>query len=1859
MIGRDYLPTNINNDDTSGSDSEGHNPCPVCNGKATKKRMVQCFKCEEWVHFKCAGVSEEVKDIAEWLCPVCATQKKRSQRKDDRSKVPIRTSSNLENPSGIESGAIPSTSNQPNQAKEVFQGKTYSRVSNVSSRRKETIMAQLNNSRQRQELLLQRQIEVENEAKLLKELELHESERASVSVPSTHGSRRGLPEEAQNHGLPDPPVCLPIQEIEAPFQLRGRPTLQGNQPVLGPTPQQISARHGVRKQLPKFGGNPSQWPMFMTNYTESTRVCGFTTSENLVRLQDALEGRARSLVEGLLKRPEDVPNIIETLKRVYGRPEILLRELKQKARNLPAPKTDDLNGLVTYAIEVHNITCSLEDATLDDYRRDPEFIGELTDKLPSYLKNEWVRARIDKKDVVLYGNWIFEYAMSVLQEYPSVSQSFKETKESQEKPKKKVTVGVHCEAEPTTSKTCRKCPIDGCNSTCIHPSQCEVFKKANVKYRNSCVSTLKLCYRCLKSHSFANPCRNPVPCTVDGCKKRHHPLLHYASKTPPPEASKQPAPVSRPEPSEATEQSTPVATVVNSHAHCPASDVARFRYIPVTLYYGDYAIVVYAFLDEGSSTTLATKHVARALHARGIACPLQLKWTDESVVRDEQESEKITLTIKIGTKFYSMGARTISSLALPEQSLNFEDLARKYKHLRGLPIKSYDRIQPDILIGLDNWHLAVPLKTVEGRIGEPIAMKCRLGWSIFAMEGRNQVDDSFFHCCKERRKPLDEDLTELVKSFYAIDRLGVKPNADVLQTAEEKRALQIMTETTRRRGNRFETGLIWKFDNVQLPDSRPMALKRLKCLEASCRRNPERLETINKLLLDYIDKGYAQILTPEELRIPRQRISYVPLFVVTNPNKPSKIRPVWDFAAEVNGVSMNDVLLSGPDLTAPLLRVLFRFRQKQVIVVGDIKEMFHRILINEADQHVQRFLWREGETSREPDEYILRVMSFGATCSPSCAQFVKNLNAEEFATECPEAKYAIQQNHYVDDWLQSFDDKDEALRVAQQVKDVHSRGGFEIRNWRSNSKHVTDELGERCEEEVNLQLSEEQTEKFLGVWYSSKRDAYTFSLKLNKAHTEILSGQRTPTKRELLRTLMSIYDPIGLISQFTIRLKILMQDTFRSKMDWDERITEEQNNSFRSCMAELPKIERLYIPRCYTGNWIVNGDVDIQLHTFVDASEKAQCAVCYFRIEKGGEVRCSQIASKTHVAPLKLVSIPDMELEAAVLGSRLAQTVKKYHEYVISKQFFWSDSRVTLYRLQSNDLRKLRKFTAFRVAEVQDRTNIADWRFVPTMLNVADDGTKVTKATNLDASDRWYKGPEFLYNPESEWPREPIEQINVEEVVSVHHVKDSLIDVNRFSTWKSLRKTVAFIQQAFCKPQPFKVNCKGYKKAEYLVFNMVQTEAFREEMNLLKQGKTVPRKSPLFKFSPKLDEDDNVIRVRGRIDAVSSVSDDTKQPIILPKNHHVTRLIIEHYHRLYFHIHSDTVINELRQKFAIPALRALVRKVKFACIICQIREPKIIEAEMAPLPAGRLTTFAPVFAHTGVDFFGPFLVTVKRSREKRYGVIFTCLTTRAVHVEVAYGLDVNNCIISLRNFMCLRGQPDTFYSDNGGNFVAAQKVVCDGIIVNFDEIANHFEDRQIKWCFNPPRAPSMGGAWERLVRTIKTAFYAALPQRNLTDPLLRACMSEAVHVVNSRPLTYLPLDSKESEALTPNHFIFGNSNGVHSTKKVPADDVVCIQNSYLASQQFRNKMWKRFIKEYLPDLVRRTKNFVPTEPLRTGDIVIVCDDTLPSNSWPKGIIIETFPGKDKQVRSAKVRTSTGTYHRPTSKLAKLDIKSSI
>ncbi|XP_058456653.1 uncharacterized protein LOC131434039 [Malaya genurostris] len=744
----------------------------------------------------------------------------------------------------------------------------------------------------------------------------------------------------------------------------------------------------------------------------------------------------------------------------------------------------------------------------------------------------------------------------------------------------------------------------------------------------------------------------------------------------------------------------------------------------------------------------------------------------------------------------------------------------------------------------------------------------------------------------------------MVRDYIATEDCGVSSKI-LLESDSDKRANMLLEQTTVRIGNRFTTGLLWRHDYVELPDSYMMAIRRLECLERRMHRNETLKENIHRQIAEYQQKGYAHCASTEELESadPR-RIWYLPLGAVTNPNKPGKVRLIWD--ARVNGISLNSVLLSGPDLLTPLPSVLFRFRQYSVAISSDIKEMFHQLRINDRDKHSQRFLWRES-SDKEPKVFLMDVATFGATCSPTSAQFVKNKKALEFTDKFPRAVQGIIQNHYVDDYLDSFETVDEAKSVAETVQLIHSKEGFTIHNWISNSKSVLDHLGEVSNADIKHLTSGKGhiAERVLGMLWLPESDELGFSTSFTDRVRTAMKTCDRPTKRMVLKTVMSLFDPLAFLATFLVHGKILLQDIWRTGIKWDDSVNDKHFERWLRWIDLIKQVSSFRIPRCYFHDASAMLYDSLQAHVFVDASEAAYSAALYFRIRRSdGSFQCSLVAAKTKVAPLKHGTIPRLELMAALLGARLLSFVVENHTISVRKRFLWTDSATVLSWICS-DHRTYRQFVACRVGEISSVTNESEWRWVPSKFNVADEATKWGKGPCFDAGCRWYVGPDFLCLPEDDWPKQPTTVATKEEIrpclIHQETLPTTLIHFDRFSSWNRLSRSSAYLVRAITFWKRKKIGVAGTRRlalsqeeireGETLIWKLVQREVYADELVLLSRNELLPEKermgllrsSNLYTLSPKLGQD-GLIRLDGRIGATELASSNAEHDA-LTTNH--------------------------------------------------------------------------------------------------------------------------------------------------------------------------------------------------------------------------------------------------------------------------------------------------------------------------------------------------------------------------------------
>jgi hypothetical protein len=449
------------------------------------------------------------------------------------------------------------------------------------------------------------------------------------------------------------------------------------------------------------------------------------------------------------------------------------------------------------------------------------------------------------------------------------------------------------------------------------------------------------------------------------------------------------------------------------------------------------------------------------------------------------------------------------------------------------------------------------------------------------------------------------------------------------------------------------------------------------------------------------------------------------------------------------------------------------------------------------------------------------------------------------------------------------------------------------------------------------------------------------------------------------------------------------------------------------------------------------------------------------------------------------------------------------------------------------------------------------------------------------------------------------------------------------------------------------------KQAENLIIRSVQYEAFADEIELITKQKALPKGS-LTKLNPIIEES-GILRVGGRLSR-ADLSDKERHPVVLPGSHHVTALLVKLCHQQTKHQGRHFTRGRIRAAgYWTIGEKRLVNRVIHECVSCRKLRGKLAYQNMADLPSERLTP-APPFTYVGLDVFGPWQVVTRRTRggvakNKRWAVIFTCLTVRAVHIEIIEAMDTSSFLNALRRFLALRGSVSQFRSDCGTNFVGAQTDLATALQeMKNEQISSYLARQECEWLFNPQHASHAGGIWERVIgmtRKILDAMLHELPTKQLTHEVLTTLMAEVSAIMNSRPLVPVSTDTEAPEILSPSMILTQNPSPLPPPPgKFTPKDLHAAQ--WRQVQYLANVFWARWKREFLPLLQVRRKWTQDQPNLRIGDLVFLKDKEIARNEWPIAMVTKVFPSEDGKVRKIEVTTaregSKRCYDRPVTEV---------
>ena len=1152
-------------------------------------------------------------------------------------------------------------------------------------------------------------------------------------------------------------------------------------------------------------------------------------------------------------------------------------------------------------------------------------------------------------------------------------------------------------------------------------------------------------------------------------------------------------------------------------------------------------------------------------------------------------------------------------------------------------------------------------------------------------------------CHKNSRQSI-ENIERLVEGAFSMDTLGIKDRvrsaglskhykkdqSDWSPTEKEidDKIVVTLIPATDSEPQHYTAKVPWK-NGIQ-PDlisnkPRVQARQHRTCNSGFLERKGTSMTAIDKIFQEYLDKGYIEEVT-DETDINRSDSQYINHFPVVHAERDTtKVRVVFDAASSnKEGKSLNSEIEKTPNRLNDLFEILLGFREFEFALQADISEMFLRIRMCAEDFKYHRFFWGKKvmQWTRE---------MFGGRACPDISQKVICTHAEFMTIIYPLASFVILHKTYMDDSITSKQTEAELLELALQLIPLLKGIDMSIMKFYSNSKLVMKTLDPKLlSKKVTFgdkDLVFEES-KVLGMSWDADNDLIRYISKFKNVqeffkHLEI-NENPVWTKRLILQLSATVFDPLGLISPYTVKARSILQELWKVEVGWDDKIPDDYSKRWQDWLDELFLLaETISIPR-----WIQCKDGrDRQIHVFTDASSRVYCTVAYMRLtsETSREDKNSQadekvidvrlITSKSRVTPTKTESISRLELAACVLGVRLGNAVASAYKITPDQVFYWTDSTNCLFWITSPSSVS-KTFVSNRVGEIQNESKPEMWRHVPTDQNPADVPTRFPKVDDLKKSDLWWKGPEFLRDIESQWPPKFVptpDDAGKEEMkkeyqnfkICVAPTKEEtrileLIDPSNYSVSSLvdgfkvlLRNTATSID--CISPVELSADTKIRRAMEYQVRRAQQEdEDLAKLIDELKIVKVTTK--TLQSLLPYIDNR-GILRSHSRLAKVEYLPYGTRFPMILSTKAVFTQLLVQSAHKIHDHgIGANAVKAHIRKAFIIPGLENYLRTIRSSCRTCIRKRCKPFEQRIANLPGYRFEEPLRAFIKTGLDFAGPYEIKMGRAkaRPKYYILLFTCLQTRAVHLEVTPGMDTDAVVLAFTRFIAYRGMPSDFLSDNWKTFVSKDKELESWVRnLNTHDIISRVS-ATINWHFTPPHGPHHGGIYEIMVKATKRCLKSLCAHPDFSLDEFTTFVVRTASMLNGRPITKV-IEDGESMILTPNHFLIGNLGGAVSTTRL---DNPKKRWHYVQKQLVL--FWKAFMAEYIIELGQARKWQKIKKNVTVGDLVLEIDPNSDSGSWSMAVIKEVLPSEDGLVRKVVITTNGKDYTRPITRLAPLE-----
>ena len=940
---------------------------------------------------------------------------------------------------------------------------------------------------------------------------------------------------------------------------------------------------------------------------------------------------------------------------------------------------------------------------------------------------------------------------------------------------------------------------------------------------------------------------------------------------------------------------------------------------------------------------------------------------------------------------------------------------------------------------------------------------------------------------------------------------------------------------------------------------------------------------------------------------------YIPHHPVITPLKATtKVRVVYDASAKTrqSNQSLNECLYRGPVILPSLFGLLLRFHLSPTGITSDVEKAFLNISLQISDRDVTRFLWLKDTTNKTVTNNVQAFrfcrVPFGVVSSPFLlgATIIYHLQKIDSSL----AKQ-IQQNIYVDNLITGTRTLDEAKTLYREAKEVFATASMNLREWSSNSEELMSFIpaSDRADHSIL---------KVLGLSWNLKNDT------LSIPDISVDKVGNANTKREALKIVASVFDPLGYFTPTVLQAKLFIQELWADKLDWDTEFQMERVNKWNEICKNLKDISSYCLPR-YLGTVVSDTQsIEYNLVCFCDASKRAYAITVYLHQMSLGEGKADLIFSKTRLSPQR-VTIPRLELLVVLIGVRALKFIQNEIHLPIKAKIIYTDSQCVLYWLQTK--RPLSVFVTNRLKEIKSLEGTV-FRYVPTQENPADVATRGKAPSELNSS-IWWNGPPWLSKPQYLWPESKLPEFDkdFDEVIAEitgpkvlfeaklvagedptenlrQKINLSDINIENFSSLQRLLRTTSWVIRCVNKfmKREHETRSLTLQEMDKLFWDMyIQEKCYADVIESIKVGKRCNLKDQL---NLTVDEQ-GVLQCHGRLHN-AALTQGARSPKLLPTKEHYTHLVIDECHYKTMHSEVSQTLAQTRQEYWVPQGRSQVKKILNDCRICPHAEGGSFQMlKIPPRPKERVAQSFP-FEYTGLDYMGPLYVKVYSGEsslltvKKVWICLFTCLAIRAVHLEVVEDLSAQEFLLCLRKFIARRGTPRQI---NAKQFKTASTVMSKAWkeVLCCTEVNDYTVKQGIQWKFIVDLAPWMGGFYERLVGLTKRALRKTIGLRSLTEKQLITVLMEAEAVVNSRPLVYVDSDINSSFLISPmnflslnrNHFMFDFTCSDHEDPEFKTTENISTAQQLLerwkSGQRCLKQFWKIWRNEYLLSLRER------------------------------------------------------------------------